>query len=358
MKLSHRSWREDPDAWATELGVSRDATALYASSEVIDLHIDSFIWTRIFRYDLHRKHGAGIFGRRFYSQVDMPRTLEAGLTGATWVITTNPAKPSRWRRDAFFQNLARLKELIGQVDEQFAIVRTRAEYDAARAAGRHGAFLGIQGGNCLDYDLSDIERIPPGDILRCTVVHLTTSSLGQTSAPLPRKVTRWDGLTDKGREMVQRLNAAKIFVDLAHISRRAFFDAVAAHDRSQPLMVTHTGIAGVYEHWRNLTDEQLRAVAETGGCIGVMFQDNFLGRSDVDANTVVDHLAHICDVVGEDFAALGSDYDGAITPPADLPTPFAMPRLVQCMLDRGWSDERIRKILGLNFLRVVEALRG
>ncbi len=356
--IAYRRWRDDPEAWADALGVSGEATALYAASEVIDLHIDSFIWTRIFGYDLHRKHGLGLFGRRFYSQVDFPRALEAGLTGAIWVITTNPFKPARWRRDAFFENLAHLKSILASGAGDIALVRNRAEYEQARDSGRHGAFLGIQGGNCLDYDLSDIERIPPGDILRCTVVHLTTSSLGQTSTPLPRRLTRWDGLTDRGREFIQRLNAAKIFVDLAHISRRAFFEVAAVHDPSQPLMVTHTGVAGVYEHWRNVTDEQLRVVANTGGCVGVMLQDDFLTDREATAATVVDHLAHICDVVGDDVPCLGTDYDGAITPPADLATPWALPRLVQEMLDRRWSPERIQKILGLNFLRVVESLRG
>lgn len=358
MALGYRKWRDDPAGWARKLGTSREAVELYASSDVIDLHIDSFIWTRIFGYDLLRKHGMGLFGNRFYSQTDIPRALEAGLTGATWIITTNPFKPSRWRRDAFFENLARLKEIFAEARDDVVHVRTRAEYDAARNAGKHGAFIGIQGGNCLDYDLDDVARIPDLDVLRCTVIHLTTSTLGQTSAPLPRRVTRRDGLTDKGREFVQRLNDAKIFVDLAHISRKAFFDAVAVHDKSQPLMVTHTGIAGVYEHWRNLTDEQLRVVADTGGTIGVMFQHDFLTNGTATVATVVDHLQHIVDVVGEDYASLGSDYDGAITPPSDIPTPFEQPRLVDEMLRRGWSDERIRKILALNFLRVVEELRG
>ncbi|HJK95333.1 MAG TPA: membrane dipeptidase [Polyangiaceae bacterium LLY-WYZ-15_(1-7)] len=358
MRLAHRDWSAEPEAWARALDVSREAIELYASSDVIDLHLDSFIWTRIFGYDLRRKHGLGLFGRHFYSQVDFPRALEAGLTGGTWIITTNPFKPARWRRDAFFRNLDRIKALFAETASDFQHVRTAAEYRAARAAGRHGAFLGIQGGNALDHDLDDVGRIPDGDILRCTVVHLTTSSLGQTSNPLPRRLSGKEGLTDRGRDFVRRLNDAKIFVDLAHISRKAFFEAAEVHDASQPLMVTHTGVAGVYEHWRNLTDEQLRVVADTGGTIGVMFQESFLAKKGATADTIVDHLAHICDTVGEDHASIGSDYDGAISPPPDVPTLFELPKLVQLMLDRGWSDARVRKILGGNFLRVVEQLRG
>ncbi len=355
-----RSW--DDAEWARELGVSTDAVALYRASDVIDLHLDSFIWTRVFGYDLGARNGPRsfaqrLFGRRFFGQTDFPRAIEAGLTGGTWIITTNPFKSARRRRDAFFENLERITSVFEDARNRFALVTNAAEYRRARADGLHGAFLGIQGGNALDFDLDDLERLGQR-ILRITLVHLTNSRLGATSAPYGRFMNRGDGLTDLGREYVRRSNAQRIFVDLAHISRKAFFDAVAVHDSSQPLMVTHTGVSGVYEHWRNVTDEQLRAIADTGGTIGVMFQESFLGREGVSCGTVVDHLQHIIDVVGEDHASIGSDYDGAIVPPSDLATPFELPRLVQTMLDRGFGETRIQKILGGNFLRVVAALRG
>ncbi len=342
-------------AWARDLGVSEEAVELYRSSDVIDLHVDSFIWWRIFRYDLHRKHGLGPLGGRFFSQVDIPRALEAGLTGATWIITTNPAWPASWRRAAFAKNLRALRGILS-ADPRVAVVRSAAEYRAARAAGKHGAFLGIQGGNALPA-LDDFDLIPDGDIVRITLVHLTSSAIGRTSAPSPAFLGP-AGLTPFGREYVARMNERKILVDLAHIGRRAFFEAVDAHDESQPLVVTHTGVDAVYPHWRNVTDAQIRAVADTGGTVGIIFQADFLGARGVDVNTVVDHVAHVVDTVGEDHASIGTDYDGAIVPPPDLKSPIAMPRLVHAMLARGWSADRIRKILGGNFLRVVEAVRG
>ena len=104
----------------------------------------------------------------------------------------------------------------------------------------------------------------------------------------------------------------------------------------------------------------LKAIADTGGTVGVIFATGFLRPrgGPKDADVVVDHLAHIVSVVGDDFASLGSDLDGAITPPRDLRSVGAYARLVQKMLDRGWSAERICKIMGQNFLRVVESLRG
>ena len=123
-------------------------------------------------------------------------------------------------------------------------------------------------------------------------------------------------------------------------------------------MVTHTGIAGVYEHWRNVTDEQIKAVADTGGTVGVMFQADFLGRRNVTVETIVDHLEHLVAVAGEDVPSIGTDYDGAIVPPKDMPNPMSMPKLVDAMLRRGFSTDLVQKILGGNALRVIRTLRG
>ena len=344
----------DAASIADELGVTEEAVELFHNSDAIDLHVDSFIWHRIFGYDLSQAHRGGFFGRSFFGHADFPTVRDSGLGGATWVITTNPARSARGRRHAFEKNLRALSALL---DEAPGItrVRTAQEFRAARDGGDHGAFIGIQGGNALDDGIEALELIADRSVLRVTLIHLTSSRLGATSAP---GASRTAGLTDFGRAYVQRLNELRVGVDLAHISRPGFFDAVAVHDKTQPLLVTHTGLAGVYEHWRNITDEQLRAVADTGGTVGVILHASFLGRRAVTVHTVVDHLEHIVNTVGEDHASIGTDYDGAITPPKDLPGAWTFPRLVQEMLDRGWSDVRVRKILGGNALRVIEALRG
>lgn len=346
-----------------ELAVSSQAKQLYANSEVIDLHLDSFIWTRIFGYDLHRRNHEGlhplvskVLGPRFCGQTDFPRAIDAGFTGGIWVITTNPFKPRILRERAFEKNLPALKALMAGYDakEGIEFVRTEADYRAARSAGRHGAFIGVQGGNALS--LSSLER-HARDISRITLVHLTDSDLGTTSAPSPLRRNKAP-LSKFGHEYIEVMNANKVLVDLAHISREGFDMAVAAHDPSIPFVVTHTGVAGVYEHWRNLTDKQVRAVADSGGVIGVMFQKSFLGKRNVGVRTVVDHLEHIIDLVGPDVPAIGSDYDGAISPPKGLETPAYLPRVVDEMLRRNIPHTTIEKTLAENFLRVVKTVRG
>ena len=131
------------------------------------------------------------------------------------------------------------------------------------------------------------------------------------------------------------------------------------HDPSLPLTVSHTACDALHAHFRNIDDQQLRAVARTGGLVGVLFNCDFLApsRRGVSVETVVDHLAHIVNVAGPDHAALGSDFDGAIIPPRDLKTVLELPRLVDAMLRRGFGTDTVQKILGGNFLRVLGALR-
>ena len=361
--LALGSWtdhRQDPAAWASSLGISRAAVDLYLGSDVLDLHLDTFIWTRIFGYDLTKRHGSGPTGGHFLGQADLPRLREAQLGGGIFVITTNPLRRAAGRAAAFSRNLPRLKAILESASEDVQIVRTEGDYRAAREAGRFAAFLGIQGGNAVDapgaLDLIDTDTRGHASIVRVTLLHLSNSGLGGTSAPLGGA----RGLSDSGRDFVRSLNARKIFVDLAHISRQGFWEALEAHDKSQPAIVTHTGVASVHPHWRNLDDMQLRAIANTGGTVGVMYQSSFLGDPlfGGKAESVVRHLEHIIHVAGEECAALGSDWDGMIVPPRDMPTCLELPRLVEKMLARGWGEGRIRGVLGGNFLRSLKLLRG
>ncbi len=354
--MIERSSRER-QAWAARLGISLAALDLFLESEVLDLHIDSFIWTRIFGYSLDSTHSrGGPFDHRFLGQVDIPRAREGGLSGATWVITTNPGRPGRNRERTFLKNLERLKRHLRESDGA-RHVRTEAEYRAARAEGLHAAFIGVQGANCLDHNPAKVRDLPALDLLRATLIHLTPSRLGQTSTPhISRLGSR--GLTRRGAEMVEALNDAKVFVDLAHASKQTFFDAAKVNRADCPLLVTHTGVNGVHECWRNLDDAQIRLIAESGGVVGVIFESGFLSDSPPTVVDVVDHIEHVIRVGGEESVAIGTDYDGAIIPPRDLKSPLQMPRLVDEMLRRGWSEQRIKRVLAENALRVIREYRG
>jgi len=337
--------RADAGHWARRLRISTEAVELFAACEVVDAHVESFVWTRLAGYALGRRHGPGLFNGCFYSQADLPRMVEAGLSAVVLSVATNPFRTRSSRTATVLANLARLRAAVESHGDRVAVVTDRAGYDSARAAGKLACFLALQGGNALGAP-DDVECLPPDLVTRVTLVHLTASPLGAPSAPSTRPGR---GLTGEGRAFVEALNGARILVDLAHIGPRGFWDALDTHDRAQPAIVSHTGVRGVHDMWRNIDDD----------LIGIMFHAGFLGQPfwAGRAEAVVAHIAHVIDVAGEDSVAIGSDFDGLIVPPRDLRTVSELPVLVQCMLDRGFSVERVAKVLGTNYLDVVSRIR-
>ncbi|MGH8975489.1 MAG: dipeptidase, partial [Acidimicrobiia bacterium] len=233
--------------------------------EIVDGHVESFVWTRVFGYDLAERHGAGVLGGRYYSQADLPRMREAGMAGAVMSIATNPFRRAERRTAVLKANLARLRRAV-EADPAVAVVTDHTGYGAARAGGRLACFLAVQGANAWSRP-DDVAGTP--EVSRATLVHLTDSPIGATSSPLGRSRGR-GGLTAVGREYVAACNDARVLVDLAHISRPGFRDALDAHARDLPPIVSHTGVCGVRPSWRNLDDDQIRAVADRGGVVGIM----------------------------------------------------------------------------------------
>ena len=342
---------------ASRLGISEEAVALCRDADLIDLHIDTIIPPRLRGYDPQRRHRRGPLGRHFFGHLDLPRMADGGLDGAMWSITTNPFRPAgnRWR--SFGRNWDRFQRMVARSKGRLELVTDVAGYRAARARGAHAVLLSVQGANAFEAAPEGVASAP-AEMVRTTLVHLTSSALGCTNSPHAH-LTSDKGLTALGRRFVEQCNARRIFVDLAHIHPRSFADAVEVHDLTQPLIATHTGVDGVRPHWRNLSDAEVRTIADSGGVVGVIFATNFLSRpgGPVDSAMIVEHMEHLVQVGGEDVVAVGSDFDGAISPPRDLWGGETYPRLVQVMLDRDWTEARIRACLGGNALRALEDLR-
>jgi membrane dipeptidase len=366
-----------------EGGARRASTAaldLYRTCEVVDLHVETFVWTRLLGYDLARGHGPGPTRARYLGQADLPRLIAGGLSGAVLSIATNPARCRGTRTATLLSNIDRLRTMASRpsaapstsTPPSAALSRSASAFTArpsttvtgdaagyrrALSAGQLAVFLAVQGGNAFDSS-GDVRLLPDGALVRVTLMHLTDSALGATSSPLGRSRGQ-GGLTAAGGAMVEALNERRILVDLAHAAKPTFWDALAVHDPALPPVVSHTGVSGVRPSWRNLDDDQIRAIADRGGLIGIMYHRGFLGRPArrVGAEAVVRHLEHAIAVGGEDVAALGSDWDGMIVTPRDMPTALDLPVLVDRMLARHWPERRIRLVLGANALRLIAAIR-
>ena len=148
-------------------------------------------------------------------------------------------------------------------------------------------------------------------------------------------------------------------MDLSHIHPSGFWDALDVHTRQLPPIVTHTGVRGVSNHWRNIDDEQIRAIADRGGVVGVMAHSGFLKRAGGPRGVemIVEHIEHVLNIGGSHACAIGTDFDGAIIPPLGFRDGLMYPKLVQCMLDRHHSPQMIERVLGLNFEASFSVLR-
>jgi membrane dipeptidase len=314
----------------------------------IDLHADTLMWSRWFGYDLHARHEAPLWRAAFGGHVDMPRLRDGGLGAQFFSLVSLPvARGARGQAQIVRAQIDVLGEAIDRQPTQLRLARSAEDVEAGARDGAISALLGIEGAHALDGNLDNVEAFARMGVRYLGLVHFSANEAGRPAYGRGRRDD--EGLTRWGFELVARCEANDVLVDLAHINRKGFLDACAVARR--PPIVSHTGVLGAFEHWRNIDDAQLRAVADKGGVVGVIFCPRYLGGRGID--DVVRHLMHIVDVVGEDAAALGSDWDGFIVPTPALADPRGLPLLTDALLDAGMRPATVGKILRGNALRVL-----
>lgn len=327
-----------------------EARAFHASARVTDLHADTAKLMDKVGFDVavrHERPAPKLLN--YVGHVDLPRLRDGGVAAQFFGFWTAPY-PERGCRSSVDDQLDALDKAMRAHPDELVWALTPEDVAAAQARGAIAALGGIEGGQALEGDVGAVEHFARRGVRYIGLLHFTANALG---SPAKGKGANPDqGLTGFGRDVVREMNRCGVIVDLAHINRKGFFEALELS--TQPPMVTHTGVLGVHAHWRNIDDAQLRAVAERGGCIGVIFARRYLGGASIDA--VVDHLLHIIDVAGEDAPALGSDFDGFVIPPEGLEDVAALPNLTVALSRRGVSDRVLRKLLGENPMRVLGAV--
>jgi membrane dipeptidase len=216
--------------------------------------------------------------------------------------------------------------------------------------------LHIEGAEAIDPEFALLEVLYAGGLRSLGPVWSRPNAFGH-GVPFrcPSSPDTGPGLTDLGKELIRRCNQLGILVDLSHLNERGFWDVAAISNA--PLVATHSNAHALCPHSRNLTDQQLAAIRDTGGLVGVNFATSFLradGRQDADtpADLVIAHVDHLVAQLGEDGVGFGSDFDGA-TIPAGIKNAAGLPVLVEIMRARGFGDELIEKICYRNWLRVL-----
>jgi membrane dipeptidase len=327
---------------------SDQARALHQAHPAIDLHADTLMWSRWLGYDLHKAHEPPLVRAAFGGHIDLPRMRQGGVGAQFFSLVSLPvAERMRGMARAIHEQIDILDDAMARHPAELRLARTGADVEACRRDGAVAALLGIEGAHALEGDLDRVEVFARRGVRYLGLLHFTANEAGHPAYGRGRRDA--EGLTPWGLDLVRRCEAAGVIVDLAHINRRGFLDACAVATR--PPIVSHTGVLGAFDHWRNIDDAQLRAVADRGGVVGVIFYPRYLGGHGL--GPVVKHLLHILDVVGEDAPALGSDWDGFIIPTRELSDPRGLPLLTDALLAAGVSERVVGKILRGNALRVL-----
>ncbi len=291
-----------------------------------DGHADSLMWNR----DLTVRQRRG--------QVDFPRLREAGFRIQCFTVVTRgypvvdglgllasargwpaEARRSPWARCLF--QLDRMRELCGRSQGAVGVAATSAALEENLAAGRLSAVLGVEGAQALEGRPERVAELHARGVRFMSLTHLANNELGGSSSPLMGDRS----LSPLGREVLEAMVASGMSVDVAHASHRTLRDLLAS--RPARLFSSHTGVSGAHRSWRNLDDAELRAIAERGGVVGIIFATIFLGGRGLE--DVVRHVEHAVKVAGEDAVALGSDFDGLVPMPRELRDVTGVPRLVE-----------------------------
>jgi len=316
---------------------------LHTRAFVIDLHND-VMEKVVTGYELGMQHS--------YNHSDIPRFREGGVDAqifALWVEPTN-AHPYQQTVDmisAFNSQVARNSLYLAQA-------RTPDEIAQVNAEGKIAGILGVEGGHAIENDLEKLRELYRRGARYLTITW-NNSTDWAISAQDPQSTTK--GLSDFGRQVIRTMDSLGMIIDVSHTGIKTIEDILEI--TKNPIIASHSGVKALRNHYRNLSDSQIVRIARIGGVIGVVFYPPFLcsnGKATID--TVLKHIDYIVRLVGVDYVALGSDYDGMESTPVGLEDVSKFPNLTDALLRHGYSNRDVKKILGENFLRVFKKVSG
>lgn len=340
--------------------VSQQALELYQSLDfVADLHCDALLW------------GRNLTERADYGHVDFPRMQEANVAMQVFTIVSKSPRGqnmdfntadtqdnitllnivqgrpiSNWFsliNRTLYQS-AKLQEFADNYGKEFILIKSKADLERlieARKTDKNviGGLLGIEGAHALEGNMQNLERVYEAGVRLIGPVHFFDNELGGSAHG-----ESGEGLTEFGKSVIKRMNELNMIIDLAHVSPKMFDDILEVSEK--PVMVSHTGIRAVLNSPRNLSDDQIRKIAEKGGIIGIAFFDMAVGPDEIKG--IVASMKRVKNLVGVEHVALGSDYDGSVAVPFDI---TGLPIIVEALIQEGFSDEDIKAIMGENVKR-------
>jgi membrane dipeptidase len=298
-------------------------------------------------FSLHRTLGE----RSKEGQIDIPRIIEGGVDCLVFALcVTDPLyRAQRLRRilqmlDVFYSEVEKNADRIALATTYHGILDTVQK-------GKIAAVLSVEGGEALDGDLGVLRMLYKLGVRMLTLTHFPRNALGDGS-----RDDAGSHLTAFGVAVVEEMNRLGMIVDVSHLNERGFWDVLEISKR--PMIASHSNCKALSDHHRNLSDEQITALAQKGGVVNLSYCGRFIKHGvtqatlkEVELDDWLRHVDHLVDLVGADYIGLGSDFDGGCGFPG-MEDITRVPDVTRGLVGRGYAEEDIEKILGSNNLRV------
>jgi len=366
--------------------ISAKARALHFGSIVVDTHDDTTQRLLDPKFDLGLRHSDG--------NVDIPRMREGGLDAiffSIWIPGTHTGAEAV--RQALEQ-ISAVRRQLADHPKDLVLATTAADVRDAFAAHKIAALMGLEGGHMINNDLGVLRNFYSLGVRYMTLTHSVNVAWADSSTDKPTH----NGLTDFGKQVVREMNRLGMMVDISHVADKTFYDALATSEA--PLIASHSSCRALCDAPRNMTDQMIKDLAREGGVIQINYHIGFLSQEfrdaekanpqlekDIDAELknrcgaveacqllekekilrrlvlqgklprvnwtlIIDHIDHAVKIAGADHVGLGSDFDGA-NMPYGMDDASHIPQITNALLEKGYSESDIRKILGGNTLRVM-----
>jgi len=313
---------------------------------VFDGHCDTILEVVNHKRTLEKKSTTG--------HLDIPRMKEGGVDVQFFAVFIEEIyKPDRSLKRTL-QLIDCLYREIEKNQDDISLVTNYNQIKEANRTGKIAAVLSIEGGEALEGDLAVLRVLYK---LGVRLLTLTWNQRNQIADGIGESQTG-SGLTEFGLKVIDEMNDLRMLIDVSHLSEAGFWDVIK---RSKAAIVaSHSNCYALCPHLRNLKDEQIKALADKDGVIGITFVPNFLTQEKrkTTVKDVVKHIDYLVEKVGVDYVGLGSDFDGTDGLPLGLEGVDKIPNITEGLLDRGYKEREIEKILGGNFLRVFKEVVG
>ena len=362
-----------------------------------DIHLESFVADTHNDVLLRAMEGQNVLKYHPESHSDLEKFKLGGVDLQVFSIWVSPDEKEK----KYFENandmINKLDFLISRVPKDWGLVKSYQDITYNSRKNKMSCVIGVEGGHIIGRDISKLEALHDRGMRYLGLTwnnsnHIASSAKDET---FNRNSLSNIGLSNFGSEVVQKCNDLGVIIDVSHAGEQAFWDVV---DQSQePIIASHSSVYALCPHYRNLKDDQIKAIAKTGGAVFINFYPGYIdstfqqkaeiinmkyeveldilaekydplsnqywfeemkllkhekARITPNINDVIKHISYIVDLVGVDYVGIGSDYDGVEIMPTGLENVSKLPFLTKKLIEHGYTIREVRKILGGNFKRI------